>query len=145
MQFWGCSDIRTSDSPTKTPHANSSVDQLLEHLRSAQEAEEKLGHPVTPALPNIADYWRPELLAANDNLDATYHHGPPVMDKPASSKPSVTTDAGDASAGDFAGSVHPEMVSGDVPAAAGMNGERVRVGEVLPATAVPVEVPIAGR
>jgi hypothetical protein len=116
------------------------MDQLLERLRSAQEAEEKLGHPVTPALPNIADYWRPELLAANEQLDATYHHGPPVMDNPASSKPSVSG-AGDASTGDTAGSVHPEMVSGDVPAAAGMNVEEVRVGGVLPATTVPVEVP----
>jgi hypothetical protein len=125
------------------------MDQLLERLRSAQEAEEKLGHPVTPALPNIADYWRPELLAANEKLDATYHHGPPAMDKPAGSKPTVTniSDAGDASRADCAGGyalrAYPEMVGGDGPAAVGMGDGEARVGEVLPATAP--DMPEAGH
>jgi hypothetical protein len=78
MQFWGCSDIFVGDSSLKKPHINSSVDQLSQRLHSAHEQHQQgqAGKPQAPALPNKADYWRAELLEANNKLDATHHHGP---------------------------------------------------------------------
>jgi hypothetical protein len=48
---------------------------LSERLRSAQEQQDKVSKPKVPVLP-LSAYWRAELLAANELLDQTYHHGP---------------------------------------------------------------------
>lgn len=88
LQFWGCSDIYIGDDAAKKPHINSSWDQLSERLRSAMELQDRTGKPQHPVLPNKADYWRAELLAANELLDQTYHHGPHA-EQPAVPQPVV--------------------------------------------------------
>lgn len=75
LQFWGCSDIFVGEGAVKKPHINSSWDALSERLRSAHELQDKVSKPKLPVLP-LSAYWRAELLAANELLDQTYHHGP---------------------------------------------------------------------
>lgn len=148
-QFWGCSDIHIGDSPSKVPRINSSVDQLSERLRSAQAAQDKLqqGRPPAPALPNKADYWRAELLAANERLDETYHHGPPAGfegQQPGSGRRAGGGGAAGVGSDSQVVQTAPQetLVVGDVPADEGVSDPAGMAGQQLQGAGLGAEGPV---
>jgi hypothetical protein len=126
LQFWGCSDIYIGDSSLKKPHINSSVDQLSQRLHSAHEQhqQDQAGKPQPPALPNKADYWRAELLEANDKLDAAYHHGP------AAAQPTVPVQQPSAADGPITAAATSAAEMDSEPAAAAADREDGMTGGV---------------
>lgn len=133
LQFWGCSDIFIGEGAVKKPHINSSWGALSERLRSAHELQDKVSKPKLPVLP-LSAYWRAELLAANELLDQTYHHGPqqagahqPVSSAEGASErlldePAAATEGG--AVGDGSSGVAADAVDGAAALAAARSAEQ---------------------
>jgi hypothetical protein len=71
-QFWGCSDVRISNTSKQGPHINASFSDLSDRLVAALADQERLEKQHGPARP-LEQYWKAELLAAADKLDEMHH------------------------------------------------------------------------